>query len=171
MLSRFGSSKQIKWQWQAKVLKVNINGAERTLDATAGLGEDVIHELAGHLGMEIQDLQSLLHLGHMNQSEVVNVSPTQGNHDLANVAAHRQQMQGVRKRIVMINCPKCGHRIAEAAWCLYCGHELASAAGVEQSINEVDREFLENDIKLKNKTEGAVKQSLRDTFGDRLKDM
>lgn len=170
IFSRFGS-KQIKWQWQAKILRVNINGTERTVDATAGLGENVIQELAGHLGMEIPELQALLHLGHVNQSAALNFAQSQGNPDLANVAAQKQQAPVVRKRPVMINCPKCNHRIAETAWCLYCGHELVPAATVQQPVNEVDREFLENDVKAKNKAAGAVKQPLRDSFGDRLKDM
>jgi hypothetical protein len=172
MISRLGSSKQIKWQWQAMVLKVNINGTERIVDATTGLGEDIIEELAGRLGMEVPELQALLHLGHVNQPAVVNVSRSQGDQTgLANVVAQNQQMQGVRKRNSMINCPKCNHRIAAAAWCLYCGHDLAPVTGTEQPVNEVDQKFLENDVTAENKSASAVKQPLHDSFGDRLKDM
>src|SRR5262245_29593007 len=118
----FTGKKQIKWQWQAKILKVNINGTERTVDATGGLGEDVMQELAGHLAIPVTQLEDLLHLGHANQSAAVNVSRSQTLEGLAQTSNNHQTI--ARQRITMIECPKCSHRIAEGAWCLYCGHEL-----------------------------------------------
>lgn len=167
VVARFGSSRQIKWQWKAKILKVSINGAERTLDATSGLGEEVMQELASHLGMEIPELQNLLHLGHVNQTSGGTVTRSQAGQ----TPVRDQQASIVNKRVTLIECPKCHHKIAESAWCLYCGNEIVPATAVRQPVNEVDREFLENDVKAENKNTSAAKQPLRDSFSDRLKDM
>jgi hypothetical protein len=140
---------------------VNVNGRESTFDAAAGLGEDVLQELASHLGVPIADLQHLLHSGQEHQSFNSTISPVSAD------ASTKQSPQANRK-MVMIDCPKCHHRIAKAAWCLYCGQELADTTCEQTETNEVDRAFLSDKVKSENK---AQPQLLHDTFNDRLKDI
>ncbi|HET9285262.1 MAG TPA: hypothetical protein VFR24_25195 [Candidatus Angelobacter sp.] len=161
IFSGFHTSRHVKWQWQARILKVNVNGRESTFDAAAGLGEEVLQELAGHLGIPVTNLQQLLHTGHEQQSLNSTISTE-------SAAASVKQSPQATKKIVMIDCPKCHHRIAKAAWCLYCGQELSETTCEQSKTNEVDRAFLTDKVKSENK---AQPQLLHDTFSDRLKDI
>ncbi len=73
--------------------------------------------------------------------------------------------------IARTSCPKCHRRVPHADHCLYCGETLPATAAAKETVNEVDKKFLEDDVVESGSSKTQEKQQIRDTFEDRLKNL
>jgi hypothetical protein len=157
-LSAFGRMSQEKreiFSMRSTVVTIKVNGVEQKIDASGGLNEELIRQVASQAGVSLDHIMDLLHssgaLGSLQQTSQSN------------------QSANVTRPTTMTECTKCHRKVPQAAKCLYCGQVLEQTVAVKETANEVDKKFLETDVVEKN--ENKTQQEIRDTFEDRIKNL
>jgi hypothetical protein len=157
-LSAFGRISQEKreiFSMRSTVVTVKINGVEQRIDASGGLNEALIRQVASQAGIPLDQVMDLLH--------------SSGALASLQQASQSNQTGQVTRTISMTECTKCHRKVPQTAKCLYCGQALQQTVAAKETTNEVDKKFLEADVAEENKTK--EKQQIRDTFEDRLKNL
>jgi len=152
---RISEESRKTFSMRSTVITIKVNGVEQNIDASGGLNEELIRQLASQAGVPIDQVMDLLHSSGALTSFQQTAQSTQG----------RQ----ITRSIIMTECTKCHRKVPQSAKCLYCGQALQAPVANKETTNEVDKRFLETDVLEEDKN--AEKQQIRDTFEDRLKNL
>lgn len=151
---RMGQESRKTFSMRSTVVTIKVNGVEQKIDASGGLNEELIRQVASQAGVSLDHIMDLL----------------QSSGALTSLQQTGQSNQAHESRtITMTECTKCHRKVPQAAKCLYCGQALPQTVAVKEIANEVDKKFLETDVVEGN--QNKEKQQIRDTFEDRLKNL
>lgn len=164
-LGRVTQGKRSIFSMNATWVTVRISGTEHRIDSAAGLSDEMLSQIASQSNIPLEKLSEIL-----RTSGVLECSQQTSSGLLeTSLQTSKPQAERIRRPIATTICSKCHRKVPEASSCLYCGQTLAASASTKQSLNEVDKEFLDADVVEKPKT--VEKQRIRDTFEDRLKNL
>jgi hypothetical protein len=152
---KMSQEKREIFSMRSTVVTVKINGVEQKIDASGGLNEELIRQIANQAGIPLDQVMDALH----SSGALASLQPM----------SQSNQAQGVNRTITTTECTKCHRKVPQAAKCLYCGQTLQQTVPAKETANEVDKKFLETDVVEENKNK--EKQQIRDTFEDRLKNL
>lgn len=150
--------------------RIVINGREVAAgsgDAASLLTPEMLQTMATQAGIPVEQLQSMLAHGNVDVTQLQSLGAP-------NVTVP-QNTEPVVTPHVMVECPKCHHRVKQSAHCMYCGAELPvqqqhTSQREEAKVDDVDRKFLQSDVRPDEQKE-EEEQPLHDTFSDRLREL